>query len=171
MDILSNLVCAFIPLLLFIGVIFAAFWLIDLYNHQEKWCEKCNTWQTMSRLSGQISGWKCGKCQWINQEKYGACPTCGWYGKFANGTISRRGPFRKVDRTPVTPFWGVQEEYMAYEEKIKCPKHGIFTAYVPANTYQSSRHSQPDNTDEQYDDQFSRDDDNYDIQADNRGLY
>jgi hypothetical protein len=169
---LYDLICAIIPLLFFVGAIFIGFALIQAYNFKEKWCEKCNTWQKMSRMSGQIAGWSCSKCRWINQEKYGACPTCGWYGKFVNGTVSRRGPFRKVDRTPVTTFWGVQEEYWAYEEHIKCPKHGLFTAYLPVDAYQTSyQHRQESYYDEQYEDQYYGEDGNYDREADNRGLY
>jgi hypothetical protein len=148
---LQNIACAVIPLLVFAGLIIIGIGLINSYNNKEKWCEKCNTWQRMSRMSGQITGWNCPNCKWINQEKYGSCPTCGWYGRYENGTISRRGPFRKIDRTPVTPFWGVQEEYWAYEEKIMCPKHDIFTAYIPASANQTSYQEQYDDYDDRYD--------------------
>lgn len=103
------------------------------------WCEKCNSWEKMTLTSGQIKGWVCPKCNWINQQTLGCCPTCNWYQRYENRTVSHRGPFRKVDRTPVTLFWGIQEEYWVYEDEIDCPKHGVFTAYIPADVYNNSR--------------------------------
>ncbi|HNK63009.1 MAG TPA: hypothetical protein PLE14_03105 [Anaerolineales bacterium] len=144
----SALLC-FVPPLVFVGIIgFAIYKFVDAQNNQIKWCEKCNSWQKMKRRIGEVEGWDCPNCRWTNQNSLGACPTCGWHQRYENRTVSHRGPFRKIDRTPVTPFWGVQEEYWAYEERIQCPKHGIFTAYIPVDAYQNS-HA---NSNEDYDD-------------------
>jgi hypothetical protein len=161
MDRLANVVCSLIIFGLMGLILFGTIAFINHYYNQEKWCEKCNTWQRMSRRFGQIEGWDCPKCKWTSQAKVGTCPRCGWYGKYANGTVSRRGPFKKVDRTPITPFYGVQEEYSAYEEKIKCPKHGIFTAYIPVDEYQSAYHHQQDDYEDQYYDDHEYYDDEY----------
>lgn len=118
-----------------VGVII--FFVYFTSTHQEKWCESCNTWQKMKWLRGNIIGWECSKCRWINQNNIGACPSCGWYGKYTSGTISRRGPFVKTDREAITPFWGVQEKYLVYEERIQCPKHGVFVSFIPVNAYGS----------------------------------
>ncbi len=145
------------------------------------WCENCNKWSQMTMQTAPIKGYICPNCKWINQEKYGACPTCGWYGKYQNGTLSRRGPFKKVDRTPVTPFWGVQEEYWAYEVRIQCPKHGIFTAYIPVDAYQTVQRPQQKDYDDSYCEEDRYDDENryyddteqkyYDDEYHPRGLY
>lgn len=129
------------------GIIVGVIYISQTVVGKIMWCEKCNSWPNMKMQSGQISGWVCPACKWINQQLSGSCPTCNWHQKYENRTVSHRGPFRKVDRTPVTPFWGAQEEYWAYEEKIQCPKHGIFTVYIPADVYNNSRQSNYDKVD------------------------
>jgi hypothetical protein len=169
---LSGFFC-FLSLILFVaGVFYFGREIINWYNFKIVWCEKCNTWQKMSRMSGQIVGWSCPRCNWINQQKNGACPTCGWYGKYENGVVSRRGPFRKVDRTPVTPFWGIQEVYWAYEVKLKCPKHGVFTACIPAYSYENHNQVHLDDFEDQYDENLYYDEqDRYDDDYHPTSLY
>lgn len=102
------------------------------------WCEKCNSWEKMKMKSGEISGWNCPSCDWINQKQLGSCPTCNWYEKYEIKTVSHRGPFKKVDSQNIDMFYAVDTTYYAYEEKIECPKHGVFTAYIPVDVYESS---------------------------------
>jgi len=153
--------------------------LYSMFVGQIMWCEKCNTWQKMILQTGQINGWVCPKCNWLNQRGHmlGTCPTCGWYQKYESRTVSHRGPFRKVERKDINLFYGIQTEYWVYEEKINCPKHGVFTALIPVNVYQNSQANSQDDYEEDdyddydYDDYDSREDDYYDSEAENRGLY
>ena len=132
------------------GGIFIFASIYNSYMYKIKWCEKCNTWEKMERLSGNISGWTCPKCKWIVQDNPYGCPSCGWYGKYENGLISRRGPFRKEDKELVNPMWGWKTVYMAFEERIRCPKHGEFVVYIPAKFYKSNDRYDEDYYSEEY---------------------
>lgn len=156
-------------------IVVASVYLYQTQVGKEVWCENCNKWSQMNLQASLIRGYICPHCKWINQEKQGTCPTCGWYGRYINKTISRRGPFKKVDRTPITPFYGWQEEYWAYEETIQCPKHGTFTAYTSVDASRSPVSKIQDQSDaadygyedeDQYYDSRERDDDYHP-----RGLY
>ena len=129
MNIVIALVCAGVPIF---GLILLTVIAWKNYLFMDAWCEKCNSWQRMSKRYGEIPGAECPNCHWINQQKEGSCPKCWWYGKYENTAISKRGPFKKFERTDVNLFYGVQEEYWVYEVTIKCPKHGNYTAYVSA---------------------------------------
>lgn len=146
-EIISTFLCMTIPAAAIVFGISIFISIINSINNQIKWCEKCNSWQKMKRRYGAIVGWDCPTCNWTNQQFLGSCPHCGWQPRYEEDRIiSRRGPFQKIDREDVNLFYGVQTKYMAYELQINCPKHGIYTSYIPADMFEYSRHD-----DEYYD--------------------
>jgi hypothetical protein len=127
--------CIIVLVIIIIGVIY----LNETVVGKIWWCEKCNSWSKMKFKPGQINGYVCLNCNWLNQGGVlGSCPTCGWHEKYENRTVSHQGPFRKIDRTDINLFYGVQTEHWIYEEKINCPKHGVFTALIPVDVYERS---------------------------------
>src|SRR5688500_7941568 len=95
-DLIGALFCFGPPLIFVVIIAFVIYLVVDAQNNQIKWCERCNSWQKMKRRSGEIDGWNCPNCKWTNQKTLGSCPSCGWYQRYENRTVSHRGPFHKV---------------------------------------------------------------------------
>jgi len=144
-DLLFRLFMLFIMGVVFIGLPFLGiFGYFHLYQHREKWCEKCNTWERMRRETGSIAGWLCLKCGWINQLGRIGCPSCGWYELYEKNLISRRGPFWKFEKEEIDLFYGIKTTYLAYEDRVRCPRHGVFTRYLPADVVDMYENEQYD---------------------------
>jgi hypothetical protein len=123
----------FVPCLIVFGIVGVIAYIVN-QQPKEKWCENCNKWSEMEHQTGNLSGYVCPNCKWLNQETYG-CPKCGWYGKYENGLISRRGPFLNRQKRSISATWYEIIEEDVYEEVVLCPKHGEFTVLIPARLY------------------------------------
>jgi hypothetical protein len=96
-------------------------WLGNTAFGAERWCESCNTRNTMKLRGGSFI---CKQCGHPNQKDQG-CPHCGWYGRFETLYVGRVGPFiQRID-----PLSSV----VVYKETWNCPSHANFTITVAAS--------------------------------------
>ena len=121
-------------------------WLSNTLIGSERWCEKCDTWNTMKL---DRSHWICEKCGHPNQANRG-CPRCGWYARFENRFVRRAGPYSKEKANGY---------YLkGYKETWNCPVHGDYVIFVAAS--ESIDYGEGNSFD---------DDENYDDASDNNG--